>query len=198
VGAHSDDGKVFSQKVSRDRGMKFSAGDTVGVGLRLDDGDAVLFFTKNGKFHCWDKRIEFFRPVRDQWIKTVGPVNLYPVVGIDSNCPVEINNGSAPFKFDVIASKKLWKPLKGPLTGTAFGTCIEIQVEDFSDIESDDFEDSDESTYSDDDDDDIELGDGDELGANAFFTQLMEAQDVNDDDDDDDYVDSDAEDDEDD
>jgi len=80
VACHSDDGQAFHNHETWNLGLKFKAGDTVGVGLRLDDGDPAVFFTHNGEFHSWLGRLELMilGKTYDE-ISHNQIVNLFPV-----------------------------------------------------------------------------------------------------------------------
>ena len=91
-GYHGDDGGLFHAGVSINPnfGPSFGCGDTVGCGM--DHAKQTMFFTLNGKFlrNAWrGKHLMNYRN------------DLYPVVGIDTCCPVELNFGSKPFQFDL-------------------------------------------------------------------------------------------------
>ena len=90
-GYHGDDGGVFHGKGEMIRlyGPKFGPGDTVGCGL--DYASRRIFFCKNGEFlgYAFDR-------VDERMIEA----GLYPTVGLDSHCPIFVNYGSKPFKFD--------------------------------------------------------------------------------------------------
>lgn len=82
VACHSDDGQAFCNNETWKLDLKFKAGDTVGVGLRLDDGDPAVFFTLNGEFHSWLGRLELiFLGMSYDEILSIDDqiVNLFPV-----------------------------------------------------------------------------------------------------------------------
>ena len=91
-GYHGDDGGIFHGrgKPKKCYGPKFGPGDNVGCGL--DYASRRIFFCKNGDFlgHA-------FYLVDESLIKA----GLYPTVGLDSECPIFVNYGSKPFKFDL-------------------------------------------------------------------------------------------------
>mmetsp|Transcript_23818 Transcript_23818/g.37244 ORF Transcript_23818/g.37244 Transcript_23818/m.37244 type:complete len:458 (+) Transcript_23818:30-1403(+) len=88
---HSDDGQVFFGNACVSCLPKFGAGDTVGCGMCADGS---LFFTKNGRF------LSFVREVSSQLSKGAGRDRLlYPTIGVDSLCPIEINWGRTPFQY---------------------------------------------------------------------------------------------------
>jgi hypothetical protein len=94
-GYHGDDGRTFYRgKRSSDEMVLpvFGCGDTIGCGIEYRSSGAQIFFVKNGSllknsFHSIGKKV-----LRK---------GLYPTVGIDSNCPIHVNFGQVPFKFDV-------------------------------------------------------------------------------------------------
>ncbi|CAN0105752.1 unnamed protein product [Ectocarpus sp. 4 AP-2014] len=96
-GYHSDDGGAFHDAGSMlfKCGPSFGAGDVVGCGLDYSvGGDAAdLFFTLNGELLNGGSAA--FRGVRG---------TFYPTVGVDSACPVRINLGGEPFRFDLAAA----------------------------------------------------------------------------------------------
>ena len=93
-GYHGDDGGIFHGlgEPKKDYGPKFGPGDNVGCGL--DYASRRIFFCKNGEFlgHAFDRV--------DERIIAEG---LHPTVGLDSQCPIFVNYGSKPFKFDLRA-----------------------------------------------------------------------------------------------
>jgi len=88
-GYHGDDGGLFHAggMMVRSYGPVFGVGDTVGCGI--DYLKREIFFTINGKTlgFAW-KDIDLSDP-------------YYPTVGIDTQNPIELNFGSAPFAFDI-------------------------------------------------------------------------------------------------
>jgi hypothetical protein len=92
-GYHGDDGGVYHEvgKPLRTVGPVFGAGDTVGCGV--DYVQRAIFFTHNGKF------LEY---AFDMSMKELQRQDFYPVVGMDTNCPVVCNFGcDKPFLFDL-------------------------------------------------------------------------------------------------
>ena len=67
----------------------FNAGDCVGCGI--DYCEERVFFCKNGEFLGHQQKLTEHQLSQD-W---------YPVVGLDSKCPVTVNFGSTPFIFDL-------------------------------------------------------------------------------------------------
>lgn len=94
-GYHGDDGFYYHDEnngVGIDGG-KFGAGDIIGCGLTYpiqgeEDTDGLIFFTKNGQF------MKAF-PLSYKYFK----VDWFPIVGIDSFSPVEVNFGLTPFAY---------------------------------------------------------------------------------------------------
>mmetsp|Transcript_16075 Transcript_16075/g.25028 ORF Transcript_16075/g.25028 Transcript_16075/m.25028 type:complete len:986 (-) Transcript_16075:85-3042(-) len=91
-GYHGDDGGIFHGHgdMLRRYGPSFGPGDTVGCGL--DYSTRKIFFVKNGDFLGWA-----FENVDVEMVDR----GLYPTVGIDTECPVLVNFGKLPFKFDL-------------------------------------------------------------------------------------------------
>mmetsp|Transcript_3264 Transcript_3264/g.6672 ORF Transcript_3264/g.6672 Transcript_3264/m.6672 type:complete len:465 (-) Transcript_3264:168-1562(-) len=88
---HGDDGRVFFGNSCVSSLPKFGPGDTVGCGL---SHDGSLFFTKNGAFQG------FVRDITQHLCNGRGGSRvLYPTVGVDSLCPIEINWGRKPFVY---------------------------------------------------------------------------------------------------
>ena len=91
-GYHSDDGSLFNATHSvLSSAPTYGPGDTVGCGL--DYSTRHIFFVKNGEClgYAFDKKVE----------KEVLDKGLYPTIGVDSDCPVYVNFGERPFKFDL-------------------------------------------------------------------------------------------------
>lgn len=89
-GYHGDDGGIFHAAGSmiKEYGSHFGVGDTIGCGV--DYPKQAIFFTLNGVFLGYAFVLK--DPVQD----------LFPVIGMDTNCPVECNFGTAaPFQFDL-------------------------------------------------------------------------------------------------
>lgn len=92
IGYHSDDGHIYDGSNGNKKHFspyKWSAGDTVGAGIKYITKDLIkYFFTKNGK--------EIF-VTKERKIKT----ELIPLMGIDSSHYIKVNFGEEPFKFDL-------------------------------------------------------------------------------------------------
>ena len=73
------------------KGPTFGPGDTVGCGI--DYVAQGIFYTLNGKFlgYAW-KGLGLTLIQNQDW---------YPVVGIDTNSPINVNFGTKPFQFDL-------------------------------------------------------------------------------------------------
>ena len=92
-GYHGDDGGIFhsSGGMIDQFGPKYGAGDTIGCGI--DYVKQGIFFTINGRFLGYGWKFVDMEVLQK---------DLYPVVGIDTNCPVAFNFGlSKPFAFDL-------------------------------------------------------------------------------------------------
>ncbi len=92
-GYHSDDGGVYHNQgqMIRKFGPTFGVGDTVGCGV--DYQRRAIFFTLNGNFlgYAFEK---LSLKILEQ--------DLYPVVGLDTHCPVACNFGCEEgFLFDL-------------------------------------------------------------------------------------------------
>lgn len=78
-------------------GPAFGPGDTVGCGLDYADVDGngntriSVFFVLNGEFLGYA-----FRGVPEEQVRN----GLYPTVGVDTECPLFVNFGERPFRFD--------------------------------------------------------------------------------------------------
>lgn len=93
-GLHGDDGGLYhASGAMLEKMQTFGAGDTVGCGI--DYLTQSMFFTKNGVFlgHAFAKSLP----------PLLHDTELYPVVGIDTHCPVQCNFGTdhRPFVFDL-------------------------------------------------------------------------------------------------
>jgi SPRY domain len=110
-GYHGDDSGLFhaSGTMVRHFGERFGAGDIVGCGVSYTTKS--IFFTLNGKFLG-----DGFSGIDEEFLKN----DLFPVVGVDTNCPIHLNlGGEKPFAFDLasfimkdentIASSYRWK-----------------------------------------------------------------------------------------
>jgi len=93
-GYHGDDGGIFhsSGGMLKSYGPKFGPGDTVGCGI--DYISKGIFYTLNGKFLGYA-----FKDIDSSVLQT----DLYPVVGLDTNCPIHVNFGTdnEAFQFDL-------------------------------------------------------------------------------------------------
>mmetsp|Transcript_13963 Transcript_13963/g.29196 ORF Transcript_13963/g.29196 Transcript_13963/m.29196 type:complete len:986 (+) Transcript_13963:98-3055(+) len=91
-GYHGDDGCLFhghGTMVSQ-YGPLFGPGDTVGCGLEYST--RRIFFVWNGNFLGY---------AFDEISEDVIDGGLFPTVGVDTECPLHINFGNQPFKFDL-------------------------------------------------------------------------------------------------
>lgn len=90
-GYHSDDGGIFHGAGSMIRlyGPTFGAGDIIGCGI--DYMHRAIFYTRNG---------EFLGYAFEQLSLSILQQDWYPVVGMDSHCPV-ICNLKGPFTWDL-------------------------------------------------------------------------------------------------
>ena len=89
-GYHGDDGAIFRGGRSQKHGPPFGPGDTVGCGLEYSG--RKIFFVRNGEFLGYAfKRVG----------KCVLRKGLYPTVGVDTKCPLFVNFGERPFRFDL-------------------------------------------------------------------------------------------------
>jgi len=101
-GYHGDDGGIFhaSGDMTRRFGPSFGQGDTVGCGVDYVTGG--IFYTLNGDFlgYGWTGvDVDFLQQ------------ELYPTIGVDSNCPIACNFGERPFEFDLTAVVERQKDL---------------------------------------------------------------------------------------
>ncbi len=71
-------------------GPLFGPGDTVGCGLEYSS--RRIFFVWNGNFLGY---------AFDEISEDVIDSGLFPTVGVDTECPLHINFGDQPFKFDL-------------------------------------------------------------------------------------------------
>ena len=90
-GYHGDDGGIFHGHgdMLRRYGPSFGPGDTVGCGF--DYSSRKIFFCKNGEFLGYA-----FEKIDKEMVER----GLYPTVGVDTECPIHVNFGEVPFKFD--------------------------------------------------------------------------------------------------
>ena len=108
-GFHSDDGGTYHGRgdMLRRYGPTYGPGDTVGCGL--DYITRRIFFVKNGVFlgYAFGNRHDDFGRNSDhisasgRLSKAIVNSGLYPTVGIDSKCPIAVNFGERPFRFDL-------------------------------------------------------------------------------------------------
>jgi len=90
-GYHGDDGGIFHGHgdMLRRYGPSFGPGDTIGCGLEYST--RKIFFVKNGEFLGFA-----FEKIEKEMVER----GLYPTVGVDTECPIHVNFGQMPFKFD--------------------------------------------------------------------------------------------------
>lgn len=89
-GYHGDDGGIFHGHGDMLRALaNFGPGDTVGCGLEYST--RRIFFVKNGEFLGYA-----FENIDKEMVER----GLYPTVGVDTECPIHVNFGQVPFKFD--------------------------------------------------------------------------------------------------
>jgi hypothetical protein len=92
-GYHGDDGGIFhaTGNMLRTYGPVYGKGDTVGCGV--DYSRHAIFFTHNGKFLGYAFENLSVEQLQRDW---------YPVVGLDTNCPIVCNFGiDKPFAYDL-------------------------------------------------------------------------------------------------
>jgi len=89
-GYHGDDGAIFHGQGRQlsEFGPQYGCDDIVGCGL--NHADSSIFFTLNGKI------------LGTAFTEVPNDKDLYPTVGIDSNCAVNFNFGMKPFRFDLV------------------------------------------------------------------------------------------------
>lgn len=97
-GYHGDDGKIYhgasQHRVGHSDWPKFGIHDTIGCGI--DYQHRSIFFTLNGNFLGYA-----FENISIELLSTY---DFYPVIGIDTRCPVRCNFGlqsDAAFQFDL-------------------------------------------------------------------------------------------------
>lgn len=88
-GYHGDDGGIFHGKGKQlsEFGPRYGCNDIVGCGFNHKEGS--IFYTLNGAM------------LGTAFTDVPTDKELYPTVGIDSNCSVHFNFGSCPFKFNL-------------------------------------------------------------------------------------------------
>jgi hypothetical protein len=95
-GYHGDDGNFFhGDGIGEPMGPSFGVGDTIGCGIiyqPLSTRGCRLFFTKNGE-HVGAYVLQ----------SCFATLPWFPIVGLDSYSPVELNYGHRPFVFDIQA-----------------------------------------------------------------------------------------------
>ena len=92
-GYHGDDGGIFHGKgtMVRAYGPSFGVGDVIGCGV--DYHARAIFYTRNGKFMGYA-----FENLELEVLQQ----DLYPIVGMDTHCPIACNFGcNKPFVFDL-------------------------------------------------------------------------------------------------
>ena len=89
-GYHGDDGAIFHGQGRQlsEFGPRYGCNDVIGCGL--NHRDASIFFTLNGKM------------LGTAFTGVSTDKELYPTVGIDSNCSVHFNFGMKPFQFSLV------------------------------------------------------------------------------------------------
>lgn len=114
-GWHSDDGKRFHRNgVGSAFGRPFREGDVVGAGI-----DYSLCLPAHRRWawdatSAWRPRARMFFTLNGNWVGYGFYVDaaqpLWPAVGLDTDGPVRVNFGSAPFRFDIRAFEAaLWQ-----------------------------------------------------------------------------------------
>jgi hypothetical protein len=105
-GYHGDDGGIFhsSGGMVKRYGPTFAAGDTVGCGV--DYVEQGIFYTLNGQFlgYAWTG-------IDEEFLKN----DLFPVVGLDTSCPLHLNFGGEAFHFDLASFLMKHKSIISPL-----------------------------------------------------------------------------------
>ena len=100
-GYHGDDGGFYHASGRPHVNVHlptYGAGDCVGCGM--DYIQRALFFTKNGQF------LGYVAPLSEDQLRR----EWYPVVGMDTHCPVQCNFGTStdrPFRYDLSGLVKL-------------------------------------------------------------------------------------------
>lgn len=112
-GYHGDDGGIFngSGNMLRRFGPSFGQGDTVGCGVDFCKGG--IFFTLNGSFLGYG-----WTGVDRKFLQQ----DLYPIIGVDTNSPIECNFGQLPFAFDLTSLVERQKGLVKECLATSTST----------------------------------------------------------------------------
>ena len=90
IGIHSDDGNIYHSMTS---GINLTSpwgkGDTIGCGLIMSKNYVYPFFTRNGKFIGFSKKIN-------------SKISLFPIICLDSSYKVSVNMSNQEFKFNIL------------------------------------------------------------------------------------------------
>lgn len=90
-GFHGDDGGIFHNAGSMRKifGRSFGGSDVIGCGI--DYECQKIFYTRNGSF------LGYAFELKEHQLASA----YFPVIGMDTNCPVVCNFGQSPFLFDL-------------------------------------------------------------------------------------------------